>query len=309
MENTSTDQKITPVMDIRQSEKWSQYLAWIGWTSQHTAGDVSVEIMKTGIGGLVKVQRPKLLTNEDLFQIEDISKKAKAIFVKVEPGIGQDMDIFKKRGYRNSPSPLAPPSTIYIDFANSWDTLWNNISKSGRYSIRRSEKWGEKVEFYQNPSSEILHKFYEIEKESAKSQKFMIQSYEDLAKKAEVFGNDSFVALGFDAKGNPTGGKFFLGCENCIWYVHAGTTALGRKSDSGHKTMWESMLHFKKLGYKMMDMDGINDSRFPNFTKNWGGFSFFKEKFGGEKIRFPKPQIKYLSVVLKVLSRIQKLPL
>jgi lipid II:glycine glycyltransferase (peptidoglycan interpeptide bridge formation enzyme) len=305
----SKNSQIKTVLDIRQSEKWAGYLGWLKWKSVKTNSNVNVEVMKMGLGSVVKVQRPHLLYDKDFEEIEKVSKENKAIFIKIESMQGQDVDIFKKYGYLPSIFPLAPPSTIYIDLTKSESELWNNISKSGRYSIRRSGKFGEKVEFFCNPSSDILQKFYDISKASSYKQGFTIQSFEDLKKKTEIFGNEAWVVLGFDKEGKATGGKFFLGYNKVVWYVHAGTNELGRKLDAGHKMMWESFLYFKKMGYEVLDMDGIDDQRFPNFTKNWGGFSFFKEKFGGDVVRFPEPQIKYLHPILIFMSKFRPLPL
>ncbi|KKS16627.1 MAG: hypothetical protein UU77_C0016G0014 [candidate division WWE3 bacterium GW2011_GWC1_41_7] len=265
--------------------------------------------MKIKIGGLVKVQHPKPLTSGDLEEIEKIALENNAMFVKIEPHISQDISLLESAGYIISLSPLSPPSTIYINLALDEKNLLKKISKSGRYSIRRAGKEGAEVKFYPNPDPEILEKFYELMRRSAKKQGFSVQSFEDLKKKAEVFGEECTVVLGYDSRGELTGGKFFLTYEKAVWYVHAGTTELGRKLDAGHKMMWESLVRFKNLGYTVMDMDGIDDDRFPIFTKKWGGFSYFKEKFGGEVIRFPYPYIKYHSKFLKFLAKYRMLPL
>jgi lipid II:glycine glycyltransferase (peptidoglycan interpeptide bridge formation enzyme) len=296
----------TKIADIRQSPHWGKYLSWLGWRSYVTKRGINIEITPTKLGSFVKIQRPAAFSKEDLDEIEDICIKNRALFIKIEPYIDQDISVLENSGYRISLTPLAPPSTIYLNLSLDRETLWWNISKSGRYSIRHSEA---KTKFYKNPSEDLLKKFYLITSETSKMQKFMIQSFDDLKKKVEIFGDESFLALGYDHRGELTGGKFFLGYKDAIWYVHAGTNKEGRKSDSGHKMMWEAMLHFKELGYKTMDMDGIDDNRFPMFTKNWGGFSFFKEKFGGQVVRFPYPRIKYFNKVFRFLNKLKALPL
>jgi len=73
--------------------------------------------------------------------------------------------------------------------------------------------------------------------------------------------------------------------------------------------MWESILYFKKIAYKYIDLEGVDDERFPSFTKNWGGFTHFKEKFGGTILKLPPPYIKYYSPILKFFTKFQDLPL
>jgi lipid II:glycine glycyltransferase (peptidoglycan interpeptide bridge formation enzyme) len=305
----NTKVKTITISDIRQSENWAKYLEWLGWRSFRTSGGVNVEVMKTPVGGLIKIQRPKHLNKKDLDEVEKIRRENKAMFVKIEPLLGQNLSVFEKNDYTLSVSPLAPPSTIYIDLTLEEKVLWKNISKSGRYSIRSADKEGVKVHFYPHPKEEVLEQFYSIAKETSRKQGFVIQSLADLKKKAEIFGKEAFVVLSFNKEKQLLGGKFFLGHEKSVWYLHAGTNELGRRSDAGHKMMWESFLYFKKAGYKVMDMDGIDDERFPSFTKNWGGFSYFKEKFGGEIIRFPEPRIKYFSRFLRFLAKRRAMPL
>jgi lipid II:glycine glycyltransferase (peptidoglycan interpeptide bridge formation enzyme) len=322
--------KTRVTQDLRQSPKWAQYLNWVGWksvrTSNGTANDslnatsgstpnhtpnstsngINIEIMVTKIGGLVKIQRPPALTADDLKEIDKICQDHKALFIKIEPSPEQDLKILQESGYVYSYSPLAPPSTIFIDLTLSEEELWKKISKTGRYTIRHAEA---KTNFIKNPSLDDLQKFYEIALETAKKQKFTLQGFEDLKKKVEIFEEDAVLALGYDKNGTLIGGKFFLICEDSVWYLHAGTNETGRRSFAGHKMMWDSFLYFKSMGFKTMDMDGIDDPRFPNFTKTWGGFSFFKEKFGGDVVRFPYPQIKYVHPFFKFLNTFRTLPL
>ncbi len=309
MEIIESNEKIKNIMvkrDLRQSENWAEYLSWLKWNSFRTSSGINVEIMPSCIGGLVKVQHPKNLSKEDLDEIEQISLKNKGVFIKIEPMAGQDTKILEDFGYISGVSPLAPPSTIYIDLSLPEENLWKNISKSGRYSIRHSDA---KVVFHRNPSDEMLETFYNLAKETASTQGFSSQSMEDLIKKRNIFKDKSYLIMGYDQNNTLLGGKFFLAVDDAVWYLHAGTNSEGRKSDAGHKMMWEAFLYFKNLGYKVMDLDGIDDPRYPRFTKNWGGFSYFKEKFGGTVIRFPEPHIKYLSPVFKILNKIKRIPL
>jgi lipid II:glycine glycyltransferase (peptidoglycan interpeptide bridge formation enzyme) len=36
----------------------------------------------------------------------------------------------------------------------------------------------------------------------------------------------------------------------------------------------------------------------------WGGFSHFKEKFGGTIVEFPVPYVKYFNPIIKVISKL-----
>lgn len=307
MEDTKNVQvEIPQIEDLRQSPKWAEYLAWLGWKPVVTSGGINIEILSTCIGRMVKIQRPGPLTKSDLDEIYKICTENKALFIKLEPSYYQDTDLLTEDGYVKSYSPLSPPSTMYIDLTLDQGLLWGNITKGGKYTIRHSNS---ETVFYRNPPEDVLKQLHALFQETAKKQKFSIQSLDDLKKKAEIFGEECYVALSYDSEKNLTGGKFFLAYKENVWYLHAGTNELGRKSDAGHKMMWDSFLYFKNLGYTILDLDGIDDPRFPVFTKRWGGFSFFKEKFGGIVVRFPYSYVKYIHPFFRFMGRIRDLPI
>jgi len=298
-----------PKQDIRQSDNWAEYLGRKGWESHRIKNGSNILYKKTFLGSVVKVQHPPLLKKEDLEEIETFCKSKGAMFIKIESFIGQEMSIFKDFGYINSTVPNLPTSSMYIDLTLSEEDLWGKVSKSGKYSIRRAQREGAVVEYFQNPTEGMLRDYYKIVKETGKKKHFYIPPYEDFLDKLEIFGDGCHILLAKNKKGEVTGAKMCL-CHNkdMVLYTTGGTTELGRKGKSGYELTWKSFLYFKKLGYKVFDLEGVDDDRFYEATKKWGGFSYFKEKFGGEIIRFPYPQIKYLSPFLKILSKIYTIP-
>jgi lipid II:glycine glycyltransferase (peptidoglycan interpeptide bridge formation enzyme) len=108
--------------------------------------------------------------------------------------------------------------------------------------------------------------------------------------------------LVYDKDKKLMGGKYFLGYNKNIWYMYGGTSNEGRRNKAGYNLVWESFLGLKRSGYDFLDFEGVDDDRFA-FTQQWGGFSHFKEKFGGVKVEFPLPRIKYFSSILKHLSK------
>ena len=130
-------------------------------------------------------------------------------------------------------------------------------------------------------------------------------SLNDVKKRVAVFGEQSFLVLCYDKDKQLVGGKLFLAYKGNVWYIFGGTSAEARKkSKAGYALMWESVLYFKNLGYSFLDLEGIYDPRFPKFLASWGGFSHFKERFGGIKVEFPVPRVKYLNPVLKIISKL-----
>jgi lipid II:glycine glycyltransferase (peptidoglycan interpeptide bridge formation enzyme) len=295
--------------DIRQSVLWGEYLSKFGWHNVLTKNEIRLSVCPTLLGSLIKVQRPHLLTKEDLSEIDEIAAKEKALIVKLEPMSKQDEDLLKENGFQYSRFPQCPPSTMYIDLHLSQEDLWSRLSHSAKYSINRSRREKDVTEFFQNPSAEILAKFYRIAKETARTKKFYIMPISDYIARIEVFKDKSYIALSKDVHGEITGGKFFLEDGGLVLYVSGGTSSEARKHKSGYLLTWDSIIYFKDKGLDVMDLEGMDDKRFPNYTKDWGGFSHFKEKFGGEVVQYPVPYIKYYSPLMRILTKFAPLSL
>jgi len=258
---------------------------------------------------VIKIQRPPLLDENDLREIEDYCLSLKPLFIKIEPFVGQDVSILERGGYIESNEPLIPPSTIYIDLTKSEKELWNNISHSGKYSIRRAQREGTVTRFYQNPLEERLLEYFDLVKETGKRKHFYVQPMKDLLAKVKIYGKNCHLVTSYDQKGILLSGKFYLCQDDMVLYSTGGTSRAGLKTKAGYELLWKSILYFKGLGYKVLDLEGKDDPRFPSATKNWGGFSHFKEKFGGINVEFPHPHIKYFNPILKLFSKFTDLPL
>lgn len=299
MENS----EINKIIDIRQSPEWGEYLKWLGWQKLSLDPCKNLYFLKLGFLTIAKMQRPSNLSRDDLQQLDDLAKIHKWAFVKLEPSLDQNLDDLHEADFKISSSPLSPPSTIFIDLVKSTDDLWANLSPSVKYSINRAKREGGKVEIISKPTNELLTKIHPIIVETAKSQKFPAPSIEDLVKKKDLWEEDFHLAVVKNATGEVCGLKIFLGFNGNIWYMHGGTSSAGRKTKFGYLLLWESILYLKSQGYKFLDLEGKNDKRFPAFTKGWGGFSHFKERFGGTEAKFPYPYIKYFSPILKATSK------
>ncbi|MFC1622091.1 lipid II:glycine glycyltransferase FemX [Patescibacteria group bacterium] len=294
---------------MRQSDFWSKYLGFSGWETIKTKSGVKVRFLKLLGRKLVKIQKCPPLNKTQLQEIEDLCVKNKALFIKIEPGVGQDEKLLLEQEYKESDFPLSPTISLVIDLQKPEKELWEDLSKSAKYSVRRAQREGAKVEHFVNPDNAMLEGIFPLLQETGKRKKFYIQSFKDLVTKRSIFGDKSYLIKVLDKSGDTLGVQICLGMEETVTFTHGGSVGRGRKTKAGYELMWQSILYFKKLGYKWFDLEGVDDDRFPRFTRDWGGFSHFKEKFGGFRVEFPPPYIKYLSPVLKFLSKFNELPL
>jgi lipid II:glycine glycyltransferase (peptidoglycan interpeptide bridge formation enzyme) len=294
---------MTAYKDPRQSPPWAKSLQFLHWKMFQTSSGVYIAIFPTILGGLVKVQRPKNLTSQDLKEIEEICLKNKALFIKISPNYDQDIKVLEDAGFEKSYFPLIPPRTMFINLTLSEDELWNRLHHSAKYSINRSVREGDYIEIYRNPSVEKLKEYYVIQKATGKIKHFYVEPFKQLVERSKNFGEDAHLICVYNKDKILEGCKFCLTYDEEALYCTGGTSDEARKTKSGYLLTWEAIKYFKKLGYKNFDLEGMDDPRFPSFTDTWGGFAHFKEKFGGDIIEYPYPYIKSLNEVFKFFSK------
>jgi lipid II:glycine glycyltransferase (peptidoglycan interpeptide bridge formation enzyme) len=294
---------------VRQTDAWARFLTKLGWEIIETSQGNKLFFLKTLFGTLCKIQKPEKFSEKELDEIEEICREKKAIFIKIDPAYQQNEKLLEKRGYVYSNFPLSPPSTIFIDLTKSEEDLWNDLSRSAKYSVRRSKREKDRIEIFQDPKEEVLERLQKISQVTSKRGKFYLPPYKELKLKREAFGKESFVIEVYDAQDRLAGAKFYVAEDEQVTYLQGGTSEVGREGKGGYLLLWDSILYFKNKGYRVLDLEGVDDERFPLFTKNWGGFSHFKEKYGGVVMRFPHPYIKYRSALLKLMAKFHQLPL
>ena len=124
----------------------------------------------------MKVQRPQNLTKKTVEEIENFCMKKKALFVKIEPTTNKDISLLKDLGYTNSAYPLLAPTTLVINLQKDKTVLWNEVSKSGTYSIRRAQREGCKFEACQKPSEEKIKIALNLMKETGRAKHIIVPS-------------------------------------------------------------------------------------------------------------------------------------
>ena len=286
-------------IDLRQSDEWSEYLKLYGIKSVKTSSGVVVRILPIGFTSALKVYRPQNLTLDDINEIKDLGKKNKAMLIKIEPSFNQDVKVFEKTGFIKVKSATISPKTIWIDLLNSEDSLWKDISVSARYSIKRAYRENVKVLIDKNPSEQVLKEFYDMAKKRADEKNYYIQGFEDLKRKVSVFKEKSYLVRAYGSTRALLSEKFYLGYKDCVWYLHGGTSDEGQKTKAGYAVCWASIKYFKRVGYNILDWDGIYDERFPGLTKKWKNLTDFKMKFGGKVVVCPSPVAIYNSIIMK----------
>lgn len=294
---------------IKQSESWKKYMELLGWECFEPVQGIKMYtyFFPFRLASMIKIPKPKNFNVDDLKIIENQAKKNRALFIKIEPHQFQETDFLLKNGYSQTSMSYSAPATLLIDLTRSEDELWDSLSKSGKYGVRRARREGSIVKIYVAPDKEKIAEFHKIYLETGKNGKFFVRNITDLTYKSEAFGKKSYLLLGYDKKNILSGGKHFIADDNTVFYVDGATSDYGRHNRVGFELTWRSIVYFKNLGYKIMDLEGMFDERFYEETKDWKGFTEFKLKFGAESLRFPKPWVKFLNPVFGLLVRLFKM--
>ena len=185
---------------------------------------------------------------------------------------------------------LNPPSfskSIWINLIFSEEELRNKLNGKWRNMLNTSEKLN--IQFEYGNNKEMLDWIVDCHKKNMTHKKFDGVSPNLL----KIIGNSNYSdsenpLLVFRALNENQ-----IICAICI-YLH-GTTAtyllgwngdIGRKLKANNFLLWNTMLHLKKMGYKWLDLGGID-------TVNKSGISDFKIGIGGEIYTTLGETIKY----------------
>lgn len=284
------------IPDIRQSDAWSSYLKMYGWKSLKLSNGSTLRIARYILSNRAQLLRPNNLYKGDLKEIDELCKKNGVLFVKISPDQDQNTGVFKSFGYKITKNIDLPPKTMVIHLSKSIDTLWNNLTNGCRYSINKSRRDEDKIEFIQKPNIDELNNYYNLMRKRGRKKKYYIPNMKDHIETVKAFKDKVFIGNVYNKSGDILGTKLFLGFNQGVWGMYSATTKLGQKSCGGYKLLWESFEYFKELGYKRMDLGGMTDDRVKKLSKKWEGYTFFKKQFNGEIVTFPMPYIKYFNI-------------
>ncbi|MDP3955082.1 MAG: peptidoglycan bridge formation glycyltransferase FemA/FemB family protein [bacterium] len=280
-------------MDLRQSQEYAKYLEKIGWKVEKT-DSLNIFIRRLPFfGSIIKIQRPEKI---NLKEIDEIAKKHKALFVKIEPGDRKDAEEAKTQNFKENNSPLLCSKTIQIDLIPSEEKILAQMKKDARYEIRKAEK--EPLSLIELDDLILFRKTW---RKLAKRERW-VPPIQHLTSLKEAFNSNVIFIV---AKNKETdkilGGVTLVLSDKTAYYYYAFSSNAGKKLGVPYFLVWEAMKMAKKKGCEVFDFEGIYDERFP--IESWKGFTHFKKNFGGEEIEFPGPIIKVYNPILKFLSR------
>ena len=216
--------------------------------------------------------------------IRGIGHKEKAVFVRVEPTLGCELD-FEELGLRKAHAHYQPEWSLRVDLMVSEEDILKQMKQKGRYNIKVATKAGVTVRMTHAPKD--VAAFYNVLKKTGGRDGFSIHDqayYEAFVSRGHKEGwGELFVA---EIDGKVIGGLLATFFGDTATYYYGASDHAHRSSMAPYLTQWTAIQEGKRRGCHWYDFLGIAP---PNEPKHvWAGITQFKEKFGGEKIHYPQ---------------------
>lgn len=190
--------------------------------------------------------------------------------VRLNMGLPADVEtqiVVRQAGFQRPIAPLDTGLTYVVDLGQDPEALRERMEKNWRHQLRSADKAKPEIVFGRD---ETLLKRYLALNEELVSRKGLADhrlSLDDLRAMAETLGESiTFVIVS-------TGGRD--GCGGALWtFADKGSFALSSANKWGLKhhlpnfMFWQAILRLKELGYRELDLAGIDPDR------NWGVFNF-----------------------------------
>ncbi len=218
--------------------------------------------------------------------VEKIAREDNCSFVRVRAQIlenEKNSKLFEKLGFKIAPMHLHAELTHQLNLEKSENELLAEMRKTTRYEVRQADKLGIKI----TASKDIndIKEFYQLQRETAKRQKFVEFDMNFLEKQFSIFVKDNQVLLYTAYLRNTKLAQAFI-----IFYgqeadYHYGASTLdGRKYPGAYLIQWEAIKEAKKRDLTRYNLWGV--AKIGEVNHRFWGVSVFKRGFGGEDVEY-----------------------
>lgn len=298
------------MFNIRQTSLYADFMRRINWQVEKI-DDVYVYIKKLPLlPAVIKIQRPQKLPPPE--KLTQLAKKYHTKSVIIEPSPSCQLSAVSCQLLND---PYIHTKSIHIDLTADEKTIFNCLTSAKRRAVRRAQKAGVEVEISGNIDAFIKLKnktsglFLGFLTTHGFTRHLWNTFYPKNARVLLAYISRPTVILertpvrdripnGFDQPSASRmttidkkyiAGILLLYSHNVAYYWMAAANAQGKKSFAPTLLIWEALKFAKKKRLKVFDFEGVYDERFPKRSKDWQGFSKFKEGFGGTSVYYPQP--------------------
>ena len=284
-----------PNAHILQTGEWGELKSAFGWKAIRVVNnDVGVQILFRKLPfGFTIAYIPKLAFRDKRFalseefwkEIDNVCRRHRAIFLKIEPDVWSDDDISHLSSFILSKQNIQPPRTIIVDIRGSEEDILARMKQKCRYNIHLAEKKGVIVRTWDD-----LNEFYKLMQVTGGRDGFGVHSLEYYRRAYELFhptGICELLVAEFENK--PLAALMVFARGKRAWYIYGASNDEERNRMPTYLLQWEAMRWSKARGCEEYDLWGIPDeneatleAQFENRNDGLWGVYRFKRGFGGE---------------------------
>jgi len=218
--------------------------------------------------------------------LKKFAKENKFDFVRCSPFWPVEKEkegILKQNGFRPAPMHILAENTWLLDLSKSEEEMMAQMEKTHRYSIRRCEKEGVRVEKLINEMA--LKQFNHTHDETAKRHNFHRFSKEYIEKEFKTFAlyDEAAVFTGFLPDGRLDSSAIIMFFGNMAAYRHGASLNLDNKLSTSYLVQWEAIKEAKRRGIKWYNFWGVIPAK-ADKNHPFYGITHFKKGFGGEQV-------------------------
>ncbi|QQR81390.1 MAG: peptidoglycan bridge formation glycyltransferase FemA/FemB family protein [Deltaproteobacteria bacterium] len=273
-----------PDYTIYQSYSWGVYRSQFGWVPYRLIAKKNEQIVAMAQVLVRKFRFGVALAwvlggpignieswNESFWDALKEAIGVKYLYCRINPMREQgneDMNFLKSAGWSRPRSPILTGLSAFYSLVKDEKCREENASRNWRHNLRRSLKYGNTTEVWQNPNpDEMMDLYSAMEAHKNLPEQF---SHSSLKAILEIFGKDCLVIRCNDSEGKLLAlrGALLMGYK--AWDIFAAASPAARKVYASHATFWELMRRCSEQGIRWYDMSGIDP------INNKGVFDFKK---------------------------------
>jgi lipid II:glycine glycyltransferase (peptidoglycan interpeptide bridge formation enzyme) len=197
-----------------------------------------------------------------------LKTNSRAVFIRFEPN-----NSFTRLPGSRRVLDIQPSHSFHTDLTQEEKTLLAAMHPKTRYNIKLALKNGLIFDFDDTKSDE----FFALMHETARRDKF--KSHSENYYKTMIENGVVSLATVRDDQGILAAG-LFASCGQTMVYLHGASSSRRREIMAPYALHWEMMMKAKSAEQTIYDWHGVDDSK-------WPGFSRFKRGFGGHDFLYP----------------------
>lgn len=287
---------------VLQSWEWGEFKSRHGWHSarylwhegDHPRAAALVLTRRPGRWPISVMYVPKgpaldygdaCLLERVLADLEETARRARALFVKIDPDVRAEetsvIEVLRRRGWMPSREQIQFRNTVFVDLTRTPEEMLAAMHQKTRYNVRLAERKGVTIRKGGLADLPLLYRMYA---ETAVRDGFVIRP--------ETYYHDawgSFIEAGLaqpliaEVAGEPVAMVIIFRFGARAWYMYGASRNAHRERMPNHLLQWEAMQWARAQGCTIYDMWGAPDELHES-DPLWGVYRF-KEGFGGEFVR------------------------